>query len=157
KGFQARRALQGTPYHSCYIDYDASTISTDAECSIGAPATDGCGWCNNIHVCLLVGSSSPNTCLEASTGPTTGAQSIKCQWCASSSSIGVCQPRTGTCWAACPPATNDPLSRALCIASLSGMWCPAEAGGLGGTERLSATGVACTTLRTVGRAARYAA
>ncbi|CUG86457.1 transmembrane protein, putative, partial [Bodo saltans] len=85
------------------------------------------------------------TCLAASVEPSVCDTSTACQWCSTTTSIGVCQPNAATCWATCPPATDDPLGSGVCSNSQSCMWCPAAAGGIGGIGVCQARGGTCWT------------
>ncbi|CUE71045.1 Hypothetical protein, putative, partial [Bodo saltans] len=113
--------LSGT---TCYKDYDASPISNQAQCTTAAPATDGCRWCSTISICLPAASTCPFTCPDAPQSICTITPSSICQWCPTSTSIGVCQPNSGTCWPTCTPASDDPLGIGVCTKSLNCKWCP---------------------------------
>ncbi|CUG86458.1 Hypothetical protein, putative, partial [Bodo saltans] len=136
----------GTCWASCLSatadPSNADVCGYSTECKWCPAAAGGVG---GIGVCQPNNGMCYTTCLAASVEPSVCDTSTACQWCSTTTSIGVCQPNAATCWATCPPATDDPLASFYCSPSLSCMWCPAAAGGVGGIGVCQLKGRTCWT------------
>ncbi|CUG93290.1 membrane-associated protein, putative [Bodo saltans] len=109
----------GTCYSTCLL--------ATAESAVCAASAE-CKWCGAISLCQPRAGTCYTSCPLASVeGSTVCSTAQQCQWCPDTTSIGVCQPKSGgVCWATCNLASNDTVAAAdVCSQSLNCQWCSA--------------------------------
>ncbi|CUG89122.1 Hypothetical protein, putative, partial [Bodo saltans] len=105
----------------CVKTYEPRVVY-QARCQSNTNETGGCQWCAATSICVPNSTTCPTSCANAPADLCTLPPST-CKWCSITSSIGVCQNKTGDCWPSCLAASNDPVASWICSNSSSCRWC----------------------------------